>query len=520
MPAFTSGEDFSQAAHLSLRALLEEAEPRRPARECLDAMLNRLVSTTAYHRVCLELLDVPLPNLRLSLSRSPKALFAGADSPAPLIVGQVLATRRPVIIENMAEHPDFYGRDPNELERLSFICVPITTRSQHAQELTVMGTLGADVPKAPPVFLERHCDFLLTAAAVFAVTASRLLSETPQTPKMGQTGRAGRAPVSPNEPASSDDSPLEPAVVAVSKSMRLALRQVEQAARSSSPVLLRGEEGSGKEYLARTLHAQGLGHKEPFQRLTAGSLPPEALYQALFGSSSAPSKPGALELAQNGDLYIPDIDELPVVAQYALLRFLQEGTIKRPDAPLALSVRIIAASRANLEDLVSQGEFLEDLYYTLSVTTIYVPPLRDRAGDVLPLAEHFLTEYAAAKGVPFKRISTPAIDLLSQYHWPDNVSELRSSMQRALDQTEDGVIRAYHLPPTLQTAESSHTEATLSFGEAVDQFEKELLTEALKKAKGNMFQAAKDLRESYRIINYKVKKHAIDPKRFTPGKKR
>ena len=134
---------------------------------------------------------------------------------------------------------------------------------------------------------------------------------------------------------------------------------------------------------------------------------------------------------------------------------------------------------------------------------VEIPGLTD-GGDVLPLAEYFLEEAARKTGVPFKRISTPAIDLISQYHWPDNVRELHSCMERAFEQSEDGVIRAYHLPPTLQTAESSNTEATLSFGEAVDQFERELLIEALKKAKGNMFQAAKDLRESYRIINYKV----------------
>ena len=317
-------------------------------------------------------------------------------------------------------------------------------------------------------------------------------------------------------------------VVAVSKSMRLVLRQIHQAAQNDSPVLLRGEEGTGKEYLAHALHAQSARRKRPFQSMVCASEPPEAILRALVGvqkgekSNSTQSKRGALELAQGGTLYLEEVEELPLEAQHVLLRFLHDGQALRlgSDNPQNLDVRIVASSLAHLEDLVSGGEFLEDLYYALSVVTIHVPSLRDRAGDVLPLAEYFLEEYAHAKGSEFKRISTPAIDLISQYHWPDNVRELRSCVERAYDQSEDGVIRAYHLPPSLQTAESSHTEATLSFGEAVDQFEKELLIEALKKAKGNMFQAAKDLRESYRIINYKVKKHSIDPKRFTPGKRR
>jgi len=513
MTAFTSGEDFSQVSLFSLRALLEESMRRRPARERLGAMLDRLVEAMAYHRVSLELLDVPLPSLRLSLSRGSKALFASPDGPDPTVIGQVLTTRRPVIIENVAEHPDFYGRHLPEHEHLSLICVPIIC-GQHADERAPLGTLCADVPKAPPVFLERHRDFLLTAAAVFAATASRLVTEkTPQS-------RMEYAPAPPSEDQSKDHAAQRQRVVAVSKNMRLAQRQIEQAAQSSSPILLRGEEGTGKQYLARALHALGKPGR-PFQRLACAAEPPETAYQTLFGvekdqkAGVARSKRGVLELAQGGDLSLEDVDALPIEAQRALLRFLQEGS----DTRLTLNVRIIAASSANLEDLVKSGTFLENLYRALSAATISVPPLRDRVGDILPLAEHFLAEYAKTKRLPFKRISTPAIDLINQYHWPDNVLELRSSMERAFDQSEDGVIRAYHLPPSLQTAESSHTEATLSFGEAVDQFEKELLTEALKKNKGNMFQAAKELRESYRVVNYKVKKHAIDPKRFTLHKK-
>lgn len=140
-------------------------------------------------------------------------------------------------------------------------------------------------------------------------------------------------------------------------------------------------------------------------------------------------------------------------------------------------------------------------------------------GDILPLAERFLNEYSQRTGKSVRRISTPAIDLLSQYHWPGNVRELASCMERAATLCDEAVVRTYHLPPTLQTGESSGTEPSLSFGEAVAKFEEELLVEALKKARGNMYQAARDLRESYRVVNYKVKKHGIDPKRFTPGRR-
>ena len=518
MNVLTPQESSSQKFLIALRAILDENIPSRPARDCLESMLARFVEVMGYHRAYLELMDVPLENLRLSLSRGQEVSFGVPQGPGPIAMGQTMATRQSVIIANMANHPDFYGRPAQEIERLSFICVPILPpgESSSGQRQTI-GVLCADAPKAPPVFLETHRDFMMTAAGVFAAAALRLREEMAKP----------RAKVKP-EPELQAETVLKPRVVAVSKSMRLALRQIDQAAQSDSPVLLRGEEGTGKEYLAKYLQAQSARRKRPFQRLACSAEAPESLGRALFGvqkgeaSNAVQSKRGTLELAQGGVLYIEDVDELTAEAQQGLLRFLQEGVIHRTgsDKPIALDVRIIASSRVNLEDMIASDEFLEDLYYALSVLTIYVPPLRDRSGDVLPLAEYFLEEAASSAATPFKRISTPAIDLISQYHWPDNVRELHSCMTRAFEQSEDGVIRAYHLPPTLQTAESSNTEATLSFGEAVDQFERELLIEALKKARGNMFQAAKDLRESYRIINYKVKKHGIDPKRFTPGKKR
>lgn len=520
MNVFPSDESLSQKFLTAQRALLDESDSTRPARDCLDAMLVRLMEVMGYHRVYLELVDVPLTNLRLSLSRGQEAFFGTPQGPGPIALGQTLATRQSVIIENMADHPDFYGRPAQELENLAFICVPVILPGQrYSGQQIAMGALCADAAKAPPIFLERQRDFMMAAAGVFAIAAARLRDEMVKP----------RAKPRPEpEAVAQAQAQTKNKVVAVSKSMRLVLRQIDQAAQNDSPVLLRGEEGTGKEYMAKALHAQSARRKRTFHRLVCSAEPPESIYRALFGiqkgeaSKSTQSKRGALELAQGGTLYIEDVEEMTIEAQQGLLRFLQEGTACRfgSDQPIPLDVRVIASSRANLEDLVAEGDFLEDLYYALSVIPIYVPPLRDRAGDVLPLAEYFLEEFARTEGREFKRISTPAIDLISQYHWPDNVRELHSCMERAFDQSEDGVIRAYHLPPTLQTAESSNTEATLSFGEAVDQFEKELLIEALKKAKGNMFQAAKDLRESYRIINYKVKKHSIDPKRFTPGKKR
>lgn len=517
MSVYFSDESLTQKFLGALKGLLVESSPGRPARDSLEAMLGLLAQTLGYRRAHLELLDLPVLNQRLSLSHGQDMLFEHLQGPGPLVTGQILATRAPLIIEDLHEHPDFFGRPPQDLDTLSFLCVPVLDPALGPDgQRPVLGALSVDLPKAPALFLEMHRDFLEVAAELAARTATRLREEL--------------ARPRPRPQAVEDVQPeaVKPKVVAVSKSMRLVLRQLDQAAQNDLPVLIRGEDGTGKEYLAQALHGQSPRRKKPFVTLTCSSLPPEELSRALFGvqkgeaSKSTHSKRGSLELAAGGSLFIEDVELLSPLAQQGLLRFIQEGVVQRigGEAPVPLDARVIVASTVNLEDLMSKGAFLEDLYYALSVTPIYVPPLRDRAGDILPLAEYFLHEMAQADGKSFRRISTPAIDLLNQYHWPDNVRELRSCMERAFEQCEEGVIRAYHLPPVLQTAESSNTESSLSFGEAVDHFEKELLIEALKKAKGNMFQAAKDLRESYRIINYKVKKHSIDPKRFTPGKRR
>lgn len=442
-----------------------------------------------------------------------------------------------MILQDVKDHPDFLGRPPQELATLSYICVPVTVPEpdgqvedfEPASPSGVVGALSVDLPRAPMVFLEAHREFLAVVGGVIGNAALRLRDEL---------ARSRRHPIQPElavQAAPAEDEGQDPAAaaaeaaapVAVSKSMRLVLRQIAQAADSDAPVLLRGEEGTGKEALALFLHGQSGRRNRPYLRLGCADLPKESAMEALFGvqkgerSKATRSKRGIFELGQGGIVFLDDIEELSLEAQGQILRVIQEGTVQRlgSDKAVPVEVRVAAATTASLEDAMARGEFLEDLYYALGVFALFVPPLRDRVGDILPLAERFLEDYSRRTGKSVRRISTPAIDLLNQYHWPGNVRELANCMNRAATLCDEAVIRTYHLPPTLQTGESSGTEPSLSFGEAVATFEQELLVEALKKARGNMYQAARDLRESYRVVNYKVKKYGIDPKRFTPGRR-
>jgi len=168
------------------------------------------------------------------------------------------------------------------------------------------------------------------------------------------------------------------------------------------------------------------------------------------------------------------------------------------------------ATNKDLEKAILAGAFREDLFYRLNVFSIFIPPLRERKPDVLLLADHFLDLYNSAHGKDIKRISTPAIDMLMSYHWPGNVRELSNTIERAVLICDEHVIHGYHLPPTLQTAEATGTVLNVSLQQSVEAYEKDLIHDTLKTTRGNRARAAKLLRTTERVINYKARKYAID----------
>jgi Nif-specific regulatory protein len=181
---------------------------------------------------------------------------------------------------------------------------------------------------------------------------------------------------------------------------------------------------------------------------------------------------------------------------------------------IKVNVRLIAATNKDMERAITEGQFREDLYYRLNVFAIFMPPLRERKSDVLLLADHFLEKYAREHGKSIKRISTPAIDMLTSYHWPGNVRELENIIERAVLVCETNVLHGHHLPPTLQTAEGSGTVTRLSLEAAVEAYERDIIQDALKTTRGNRKKAAKLLDTTERIIGYKVKKYLIDCERY------
>ncbi|OPZ78745.1 MAG: Nitrogen fixation protein VnfA [bacterium ADurb.Bin431] len=307
-------------------------------------------------------------------------------------------------------------------------------------------------------------------------------------------------------------------IIGNSREMRELYEKVAQVAHAPTTVLLRGESGTGKELVAQAIHYNSPRSEAPFIRVNCAAIPENLIESEFFGyekgafTGAVARKKGRFELADGGTIFLDEIGDLSPMTQVKLLRVLQEHEFERVGGleTIKVDVRIIAATHADIEELMARGAFREDLYYRLNVFTIFLPPLRERKGDILLLADHFMLKYGRQHGKSIQRISTPAIDMLMRYHWPGNVRELENCIERAVLVCEDQVIHSYHLPPTLQTAESSGTLPRWSLPEAVASHEKELIQEALKSCRGIRARAARMLGITERIITYKINRYKID----------
>ncbi len=502
----------------TLRLMASEMGPKRPFQTSLTSLLRNLSERHGFLRPHLVLFDPETGMLRLSLADAQPREKHGGYAPGVGVTGQVFATGRSVIVEKLKGDKLFlsllFERSDEEMESLSFISVPILAPMGEgpfaARE--VIGTLNADTKFISRDDLEQRRVFMEVAAAMIANEAAYLQEDL---------GRQRRLPSQRQNVESSADA-SEDTFVAQSKVMRHILEQVAHIAQGRAPVLLCGEPGVGKERLAERIHSSSPRSDVPLVTCHCGVIPPERLLSELCGYQKGAflgamqTQKGLFEQANTGTIFLDAVETLTPQAQEALLRLVKEHRVLRQGGtePVPVDVRVITATSASLEALVEQGRFSRELCERLTACALYIPPLRERREDIVPLVEHLLKRLAGDSEEQIKRISFPALELLTRYFWPGNITELNSALQRAAQYCEDQVIRAGDLPPSLQTAESSATETGLSLGDAVTRFEKELLVDALIKAGGNMLKAARDLKSSYRIVNYKVKKYGIDPHQF------
>lgn len=427
------------------------------------------------------------------------------------ITGRVVESGKPVVVPQVSREPMLLNRAiqrKNIKEELTYICVPIVVGRK------TIGALGVDFIFKKDRDYDRSVKFLRVIASIIgqAVRVERLVEA--ETKRLVDENIHLREELRERYDFSN--------MVGGSGSMRQVYEQIAQVAGTNTSVLIRGESGTGKELIAHAIHYNSPRSKKPFVKVSCAALPDTLIESELFGyekgafTGAQSRKLGRFELAEGGTLFLDEIGDLNPQTQVKLLRVIQEREFERLGSTetIKIKVRLITATNKDLEKAISEGTFREDLYYRLNVFTIFVPPLRERKPDVMALADYFLEKYTKEHGKNIKRVSTPAIDMLMAYHWPGNVRELENAMERAVLVCDGTVIHAHHLPPTLQTAEASGTVVKVSLSEAIASYEKDLIQDALKTTRGNCSRAARLLSSTERILNYKVRKYAIDCGRF------
>ncbi|MGH9736610.1 MAG: sigma-54-dependent transcriptional regulator [Candidatus Acidiferrales bacterium] len=307
-------------------------------------------------------------------------------------------------------------------------------------------------------------------------------------------------------------------IIAQSEKMQAVLRLAERVAPTNATVLIGGESGVGKDLIARAIHQHSQRASGPFIKINSTAIPETLLESELFGyekgafSGATTSKPGKFELADRGTLFLDEIGDIPAAIQVKLLRVLQEREFERLGGTktLKVDVRLIAATNRDLRAALEEGTFREDLYYRLNVVAIDIPPLRDHKEDIPGLVDLFLQKYANEVGRPAPKISSPALKLLIDFHWPGNIRELENVVQRAVTLSEGPTIEPadIHLDvaPAKANATSNHF---LPPGMTLDQWEEQAIREALHRANGNKSQAARLLGLSRNALRYRLSQMGV-----------
>jgi len=487
--------------------------------ECLEKIMEILDLEKGMHSGTVTIINPATSELEIEVAYgiTAEARKRGRYKIGEGITGKVVVTGEPILVPQIGEEPLFLNRTrtrgDERKKKSSFLCVPIKIGNQCIGALSI----DREYQNNFGVQSERDLRFLTVVSGLIAQTVQRVQKVNEEQDMLRRENSQLRRELSAKNRIEE--------IIGNSSRMQEVFDMVHRVADSNATVMLRGESGTGKTMVAKALHAHSVRSKGPFVLVNCAALPESLLESELFGhekgafTGAISRKIGRFEQAQGGTLFLDEISEVSPAVQVKLLNVIQERNFQRLGGTelLKTDIRLVAASNRDLEAAVRSGSFREDLYYRLNVFPVYLPPLRERRTDILLLAEYFLDKFSKENRKKIERISTSAIDLLMQYHWPGNVRELQNCMERAVLICDDNAIKAIHLPPTLQSSDSVSSERHLSLATAVENFERELIIDALKKNKGNQTKVAKHLNTSLRIINYKIHSYQIDPKQYKAG---
>ena len=482
----------------------------RNVRNLLDQVLNILERRMGMIRGTITLLEGD----ELRIESSSSALNAeerhlGRYQLGEGITGLVAKTGRSEVVADVRKDPRFLNRTKvrEANEAVSFICVPLIHLGQ------VIGTMSVDRKmQGNTTELARDVAFLEIIANITADAASVFREECAEHDALIAENKKLRDMITSENPGN---------LIGDCREMQAVYEQIRQVAPSEATVLIRGDSGTGKELVARAIQSLSARQDKPFVVLNCAALPESLVESELFGhekgafTDARERRIGRAEAADGGTLFLDEIGDLSIPIQVKLLRFLQERTFSRVGSNVELhsNVRFIAATSRNLEELMEQKLFREDLYYRLSVFPITMPNLSQRTGDIVLLAQHFLSKMKVKYGKKVTSISSPAINMLQAYAWPGNVRELENCIERAVLTAKDECIHSYNLPQQLQVPEFAEDpfrpNASLTLDEQLAIVEKRILGSALKRHDGNRSAAGRELGVSPRMMTYRLARAGI-----------
>jgi len=424
------------------------------------------------------------------------------------ITGHVAETGRSHVIPDLRNDPRFLNRTGTRHydSQVAFICVPLLHHER------VIGTLSIDRPVTEDTVLESDVAFLEIIANITADAAAACIEMHNERETLLEENRKLRDML--------HKTPGK--LIGNCREMQQVYEQLHQVASSDATVLIRGASGTGKELLAHAIVELSSRRDKPFITLNCAALPENLVESELFGhekgsfTGAVARRIGRAEAADGGTLFLDEIGDLSVPMQVKLLRFLQERTFSRigSNEELHSNVRFLAATSRNLEDLMAKKLFREDLYYRLNIFPIMMPSLAQRKSDIILLAEHFIDRLNVKYNKRIARISPGAIRLLMNYAWPGNVRELENCMERAVLTARDECVHSYNLPPSLQTGDtgSGGHPAAGALDEMIANYEREILTETIRRNNGNYSAAGRELGISPRMMNYRMNRLGLTKK--------
>jgi Nif-specific regulatory protein len=476
--------------------------------QTLQAVLAILADSLAMQRGAVILKDPETGHLRLcaSYGLSPEEKQPGISRLDEGVTGLICRTTQPFVVPDMSQDPVFLNETkPRDIDKgqISFMGVPIVLKGAPSGVLTVDRLYGEDIA------LEEDIRFLSIVATLIVQFVSLNLQVRAREEHLRQENQSLRVELSEKSP--------DLVIVGESPAIRAARQLITKVAPVKPSVLLMGESGTGKTLFARVIHAFSPRAKYPFLKINCASMPENLLDIELFGMEKGASpgsvraKPGRLEEADGGSLFLDEVGALSLSLQGKLLRFLQEREFQRLGSARTRSVevRIIAATTTDLTAQVNAGSFREDLSYLLNVFPIRVPPLRDRREDIPPLLDHFMDKASEEYGRRFY-FTQKAQSVLQKYGWSGNVREMENLVERLCIMVEGSEIGLKDLPAYVSPAGAPAEPEDQAFLPRLKEMEKREIMAALERHHWIQSQAAMDLGLTLRQIGYRVKQFGLE----------